>query len=63
VFTELVRSSVDLYRFPLLQALHVALPGGIREERAIWNALQRLSTFGEEAVDLSYQHDAKGGGA
>ena len=61
VFTELQRTSVDLYRFPLLQALHIALPAGIRDERASWNALQRLSTYGRETVDLSYQHDPKGG--
>lgn len=63
VFTELVRTSLDLYRFPLLRALHIALPAGIRDERATWNALQRLSTYGEEWVDLSYQHDSKGGSA
>ena len=60
VFTELVRASVDLYRFPLLQALHIALPGGIRDERAAWAALQSLSTYGQP-VDISYQNDAKGG--
>jgi hypothetical protein len=60
-FTELVRASVDLYRFQLLQQLHIALPGGIRDERATWQALQRLSTYGRESVDLSYQNDPKGG--
>jgi hypothetical protein len=61
VFTELVRTSVDLYRFSLLQALHMPLPAGIRDERAAWTALQRLSTFGRESVDLTYQHGAQGG--
>jgi hypothetical protein len=61
VFTELVRTSVDLYRFSLLQALHIALPKGIRDERAVWNALRKLATDGREAVDLTYQHDPKGG--
>jgi len=56
VFAELVRTGVDLFRFQLLQALHIALPNGIRDERATWAALQKVSTFGSEVVDLSYQH-------
>jgi hypothetical protein len=61
VFAELVRTSVDLFRFQLLKALHVSLPNGIRDERATWTALQRLSTFGAEWVELSYQHEPKSG--
>jgi hypothetical protein len=61
VFAELVRTSVDLFRFQLLQALRITLPKGIRDERATWAALQKLSTFGAEWIELSYQHEPKSG--
>ncbi|HWT05044.1 MAG TPA: hypothetical protein VN224_04760 [Xanthomonadales bacterium] len=56
-YTEFVRACVDLNRFALLKALHIALPAGIRDERALWKGLQRVSSFGSGAVELSYQHD------
>ena len=55
-FGELVRSSVDLYRFDLLDALHVARPRSLRDERVLWDALRRVSAAGQEGVDLSYRH-------
>jgi hypothetical protein len=60
-FAELVRTSIDLYRFALLKSLHMRLPSGIREERAIWNALQGVAAFGQQYVNISYQHDPEKG--
>jgi hypothetical protein len=53
-FGEIVRTAVDLYRFKLLDELGVARPGGLRDERALWEALQRVTSYGQEWVDLSY---------
>ena len=55
-FGELVRSSIDLYRFELVDALRVARPRSLRDERALWHALQRVSAAGQEGIDLSYRH-------
>ena len=54
-FGELVRTSIDLYRFDLLDALAVARPRSLRDERVLWDALQRASA-GQEGIDLSYRH-------
>jgi hypothetical protein len=59
VLADLVSSSVDLYRFSLLKSLHIPLPNGTRQERALWRTLQDLSSFGQE-VELSYDPDQKG---
>ncbi len=60
-FAELVRTAVDLYRFKLLEALHVALPNSVRDERATWATLQRLFYPGSEGIELSLQHNAQAG--
>ena len=57
-FGETVRTSIDLYRLELLDALHIRQPSGLRDERALWRALQRVSSFGEEWLDIGYQHDS-----
>jgi hypothetical protein len=56
-FAELIRIGVDLYRFQLLDSLHVARPRTARDERVIWSALQRLSYLGAEGTELSYKQD------
>jgi hypothetical protein len=58
-FAELVRSGLDMYRFQLLDALHLKRPRSVRDERALWGVLNRLSYFGVEAVELSYEQDRK----
>ena len=58
-FGEIVRTSVDLYRLELLDALHIRRPSGLREERAIWETLQRVVSFGQEWVDISYVREAE----
>jgi hypothetical protein len=57
VFADVVKSSVDLFRFQLLQSLRVPLPSGVRQERALWASLQDLQTYGKEGLEISYQHD------
>jgi hypothetical protein len=58
---DLINSGVDLYRFSLLQALHVPLPKGIHQERILWQTLRDFSSFGQD-VELSYNQDSKGAG-
>jgi hypothetical protein len=57
-FGETVRTSIDLYRLEVLDALHVRQPSGLRDERVLWNALQQVSSFGEAWLDIGYRHDS-----
>ena len=54
-FGELVRSSIDLYRFDLVDALQMPRPRSLRDERVLWDALQRVSAASQEGIDLSYR--------
>jgi hypothetical protein len=56
VFGETVRSSVDLHRLRLLDALHVRRPTSLRDERYLWHALQQVTAYGQETVDIGYRH-------
>jgi len=56
-FSDVMRTSVDLYRFSVLRAMHIPLPKGLREERRIWRTLQNLTVFGQDDVELSYAED------
>jgi hypothetical protein len=60
-FAELVRIGVDLYRFQLLDSLHIARPRTARDERVIWSVLQRLSYLGTEGTELSYKQETPTG--
>ena len=55
-FGEIVRSSVDLHRHRLFEALRLRRPTNLSDERRMWNALQRIVAFGQEAVDIGYHH-------
>lgn len=56
-FGDIMRTSVDLYRFTVLRAMHVPIPRSIREERLIWGTLQKLTIIGQEDVELTYAQD------
>lgn len=56
-FGDIMRTSVDLYRFYVLRAMHIPLPAGISQERRTWELLQKLTVFGQENVELSYAKD------
>ena len=58
-FGEIVRTSVDLHRFGLVEALHLAQPNSLRDERILWEKLQTIVTSGLDA-QVSYRHDDKG---
>ncbi len=50
---DLLRSSVDLFRFDLLNALHYPLPGSVQEECDLWRLIDGLHTR-YELRDLRY---------
>jgi hypothetical protein len=51
-FADICRTSVDLYRFQLLDLLHVKRPQGSRQERKIWTEVNRVIGYGEEQLIL-----------
>lgn len=55
-FADILRTSVDLYRLDLLNALHIRLPAGTEHERRVWRELNQIIGYGDEALRLSYQH-------
>jgi hypothetical protein len=54
-FADLMRSAVDLYRWALLDALHIAKPQDPLQERELWPILNRQLGYGE-AVGIPYDH-------
>ena len=54
VFADLMRSSVDHFRFDLLDALHLQRPPGNREEVLQWRRAGEWIGFGND-VDISYK--------
>jgi hypothetical protein len=55
-FADILRTSVDLYRLDLLSALHIRLPAGNEHERRIWEELNQIIGYGDDALKVSYQH-------
>ena len=55
VFADVMRSSVDLLRFQVLQALHLPLPFGSQEERDLWLRLGSAVGFGN-LEEFQYKH-------
>ncbi|HET7436908.1 MAG TPA: hypothetical protein VFN10_19525 [Thermoanaerobaculia bacterium] len=56
-FTDLLRASVDLYRFEVLKGLHLPLPEGPSSERRTWETVALHNAYGEE-LTLPYEHKA-----
>jgi hypothetical protein len=54
-FADVLRSSIDLFRFDLLNELHLPLPSGVLEERDLWNKVDALHVL-YELRDLRYVH-------
>jgi hypothetical protein len=42
VFADVMRGAVDLFRFKLLDDLHLGLPNGLEEERFLWERLWQM---------------------
>ena len=52
-FADVLRTSIDLFRFDLLNELHFPIPGGVLDERALWTTADRLQAL-YELQDLRY---------
>lgn len=55
-FAEILRSSIDLFRFALLKSFKISPPSDVESERLVWDNLRRKLSFGEEVL-LSYDHN------
>jgi hypothetical protein len=56
-FADLLRSSLDLFRFELLKELRVALPDDSEAERALWDRLNRRLGYGEPTAFVAYKNE------
>jgi hypothetical protein len=55
-FADILRTSIDLYRFDLLDSFHIERPGGNVAERETWIRLNQLIGFGDADVVVRYHH-------
>ena len=53
-FADVLKTSIDLYRFDLLALLRVERPRGNLHEREIWDNLNRAFGYGEPDVQVPY---------
>jgi hypothetical protein len=60
-YGQQIRAAVDLYRFNLLEALHIPLPPSATDERQWWEQLQNWLYNQDRgaARNLPYQHEKK----
>jgi hypothetical protein len=58
-FADILRTSVDLYKFDLLTALHSQLPTSSDHERQIWDRLNQLIGYGENRQRVPYTQQPK----
>lgn len=66
-FGSMIRATYDLYRFRLLDALHLKLPKSLDEEKKTWQKLSRFMTGNleddanpDQTIDFKYSHPPKG---
>jgi hypothetical protein len=55
-FGDLLRSSIDLFRFELLKTFKISLPSDVEAERQICDQLKRKLSYGEEVL-IGYKHE------
>jgi hypothetical protein len=60
--TDLLRSSIDLFRLDLLAALHYQPPASVIHERNMWEFIDKLHAL-YEVRDLSYTQQQNDHGA
>ena len=54
-FADLLRTSVDLFRFSLLKSLDLPLPQTISEEKRLWLSLGNAMGYVQE-IPITYKH-------
>jgi len=55
-FADILRTSIDLFRFDLLEGLHVRLPSSSDHERKTWGQLNYLIGYGDPTETVRYLH-------
>ncbi len=55
-FADILRTSIDLFRFDLLKELHVRLPSSSDHERKTWEQLNYLIGHGGPTETVRYLH-------
>ena len=57
-YGSMIRSAYDLYRFGLLEALHLPLPGNLDDEKERWRQIGQFMAGGQEfgLINFRYQH-------
>lgn len=55
LYAELIKSAFDLYRWKLLEALHIRLPTSYQEENTIWKDITHLIYRNEPLTLAKYQ--------
>jgi hypothetical protein len=58
VFADMMRGAVDLFRFKLLDDLHLALPNGPEEEKFLWERLGNMTGYARKEI-IRYKHPGK----
>jgi hypothetical protein len=58
VFADVMRGAVDLFRFRLLDDLHLGLPNGPEEERFLWERLGNMTGYARKEI-IRYKHPGK----
>jgi hypothetical protein len=53
-FGQVFCSCFDLFRFTLLKELRIQLPTDIKDERTIWNRVNQILIYGDQAEDIKY---------
>ena len=58
VFADVMRSAVDLFRFKLLDDLHLGLPSRPEEESFLWERLGNITGYARKEI-IQYKHSGK----
>ncbi len=58
-FASVVRASIDMARFDVLDALRIALPDSIRKEGPLWKQVSTLLVEHDSTVDIALKHLSK----
>ena len=58
-FADTLRTSIDLFRFDLLNALHCHLPANSEDECRTWARLNQLIGYGQKRERIEYTHEGK----
>ena len=58
-FADTLRTSIDLFRFDLLSALHCHLPANSEDECRTWARLNQLIGYGQKREMIEYTREGK----